>query len=66
MVVQRTEAGLRRTLVGSTPANARPDGSGDERGVGAEELTTVLKNEFRIALGAGGAAILTRVYRVAT
>ncbi|MDT0450253.1 arylamine N-acetyltransferase family protein [Streptomyces hesseae] len=66
LVVQRTEPGLRRTLMGSTLTNARPDGSGDEREVGAEELTTVLKNEFRIELDAEDAAILTRVYRAAT
>ncbi|GGP41546.1 hypothetical protein GCM10010214_13790 [Streptomyces abikoensis] len=62
-MVQRTESDLRRTLVGSTPTNARPAGPGDEREAGAEELTTVLKNESRIELDA---ATLTRVYRVAT
>ncbi|MEV4442443.1 arylamine N-acetyltransferase [Streptomyces sp. NPDC049577] len=62
LVVQRTEPGLRRTLVGSVLETARPDGSVRQREVRAEELAEVLSWEFGIELDDEDAETLARVY----
>ncbi len=65
-VVQQAEPTLRRTLVGSTFVNVRADGSTEQREVGPEELSAMLRSEFRIDLDDEEAATLARVYRSRT
>jgi N-hydroxyarylamine O-acetyltransferase len=65
-VVQRTEPGGRRALVGTRLSFARPDGSGDERIVRAGELRAVLREDFGIELGGDDLAKLAQRYRFAT
>ncbi|MBB5937544.1 arylamine N-acetyltransferase family protein [Streptomyces zagrosensis] len=49
-VVQQTEPGARRSLVGARLSFARPDGSWEEREVESDELVDVLFSEFGIEL----------------
>ncbi|RKN72848.1 arylamine N-acetyltransferase [Streptomyces klenkii] len=61
VVVQQTEPGIRRSLVGSMLVTARPDGPEEQREVRAAELVRLLAREFRIELGEADAALLGRV-----
>lgn len=49
-VIQQTEVGARRNLVGARLSVARPDGTAEARQVSADELTDVLLGEFAIEL----------------
>ncbi|MEU1672850.1 arylamine N-acetyltransferase [Streptomyces roseifaciens] len=61
VVVQQTEPGIRRSLVGSMLVTARPDGSEEQREVRVAELVEVLAREFRIGLGEADGVTLARV-----
>ncbi|QLE74317.1 arylamine N-acetyltransferase [Streptomyces rectiverticillatus] len=61
VVVQQTEPGIRRSLVGSMLVTARPDGSEEQREVPVAELVEVLAREFRIGIDEADGVTLARV-----
>ncbi|MGW1074506.1 arylamine N-acetyltransferase family protein [Streptomyces sp. NPDC002537] len=65
-VVQRTEPGVRRSLVGSSFSVAHSNGTVEQKTVKPEELAELLKLEFRIELSEADAATLARVYSSGT
>ncbi len=66
VVVQQTEPGVRRSLVGPSLSTARPDGATEQQDVKPEDLAELLKREFRIELGEADADALARVYSSGT
>ncbi|MFI9720136.1 arylamine N-acetyltransferase [Streptomyces sp. NPDC052396] len=65
LVVQRTEAGVRRSLVGSSLTVVRADGAWEQRDVAVGELREVLRGQFLIELDDADAEALARVCSVA-
>ncbi|KUJ68605.1 acetyltransferase [Streptomyces albus subsp. albus] len=59
-VVQRTDPGVRRSLVGTVLTIARPDGTAEERPVRADELGAVLREVFGIDIAAEDLAMLEK------
>ncbi|WP_116214254.1 arylamine N-acetyltransferase family protein [Streptomyces olivoreticuli] len=66
VVVQQTEPGVRRSLVGSSLSTARPEGATEQQDVKPEDLVELLQREFRIELGEADADALARVYSSGT
>ncbi|MEV5509341.1 arylamine N-acetyltransferase family protein [Streptomyces orinoci] len=66
LLVQRTEEGVRRSLVGRALKVTRSDGSREQRDVGGGELREVLRSQFLIELDDADAETLVRVCSVVT
>ncbi|MCC3769101.1 arylamine N-acetyltransferase [Streptomyces sp. UNOC14_S4] len=61
-VVQRTEPGVRRSLVGSSFSVARSNGTVERHEVKCQEVAALLEREFGIELTEADAGTLARVY----